>query len=286
MSTKTPLISIVIPTYEMKGLGVAFLKRCLDSIYKQTVINPDEFEILVSDQSSDSAIEDFCKSQKASFALRYHRTHTGKGIAAHNLNIGIQNALGKYIKILFQDDLLVENTYLVTVLECLDKYSPQAILTCATHTKDGIDFYNRITPKENPYFLFGNNTISSPSVITFEKSTFGNQPFDESLKLLFDCDFYHRLFQNGNSIKICDSVTVANGVWEGQTQFSISEKQFTKEVRYLNWKYPNARLGALLPPYKTYFEKQHPDAPFPFNLNIKSPWWQKILWALGRKSPQ
>ena len=285
MSTKTPLISIVIPTYEMKGQGVTFLKRCLDSIYKQTVTHPDEIEILVSDQSSDSAIEDFCISQKASFALRYHRTHTGRGIAAHNLNIGIQNALGRYIKILFQDDLLVEDDYLATVLDCLQKNRPQAILTCAVHTKDGIDFYNRITPKENSYFLFGNNTVSSPSVLTFEKSTFGNQPFDESLKLLFDCDFYHRLFQNGSSIQICDSVTVANGVWEGQTQFSISEKQFTKEVRYLNWKYPNTRLGTLLPSYKTYFENQHPDAPFPFNLNIKAPWWQKILWALGHKSP-
>jgi len=284
MSTKTPLISIVIPTYEMKGQGVPFLKRCLDSISKQNNINPEVIEILISDQSSDRAIGDFCNTQNLSFQLGYHRTPTGRGIAAHNLNIGIQKARGKYIKILFQDDLLVEEEHLATLIECLDENNPQAILTCATHTKDGIDFYKHITPKENPYFLFGNNTVSSPSVLTFEKSAFGNQPFDENLKLLFDCDFYHRLFQKNNNIKICGSITIANGVWGGQTQFSISEKQFTHEVRYLNWKYPSAQLNVLLPEYETFFANLHPEAPFPFSLNIKAPWWQRWWWSVSRKS--
>lgn len=284
MLPKHPLISIVIPTYEMKGQGVIFLRRCLESINKQNINNADAIEILISDQSSDRAIEEFCKAQNIKFSLRYHRTLTGRGIAAHNLNIGIQKALGSHIKILFQDDLLVEDEYLNTLHACLAENSPQAILTCATHTKDGIEFYKRITPKENPYFLFGNNTISSPSVMTFEKSTFGNQPFDENLKLLFDCDFYHRLFQNSKNIQIIDSITVANGVWEGQTQFSISEKQFTQEVRYINWKYPSAQLSSLLPAYEDFFTNLHPDAPFPFNLNIKAPWWQRLWWSVTRKS--
>jgi glycosyltransferase involved in cell wall biosynthesis len=41
-TTSLPLISIVIPTYEMKGQGVSFLKRCLDSLEKQVEIYPED----------------------------------------------------------------------------------------------------------------------------------------------------------------------------------------------------------------------------------------------------
>ena len=281
ISTTDLLVSIIIPSYEMKGQGVFFLRRCLDSINKQRSVNPSEIEILISDQSYDRANEKFCKARPSSFSLRYQRTLTGRGIAAHNLNIGINNARGRYVKILFQDDLLVEDNYLATLIKYIAANNPQCILSGATHTKNGIDFYNGITPKENPYFLFGNNTISSPSVLTIEKIVLGNQPFDESLRLLFDCDFYHRLFGGCKKIQICDSIRVANGVWDGQTQFSINEKQFTKEVRYLNWKYPNAHLNALLSSYKAYFANLHPEAPFPFYLDINASWWQRLIWALG-----
>ena len=59
--TSTPLISIVIPTYEMKGQGVFFLKRCLDSIEKQINIDPQAVEVVINDQSSDQAIAQFCQ---------------------------------------------------------------------------------------------------------------------------------------------------------------------------------------------------------------------------------
>ena len=56
-----PLISIVIPAYEMKGQGVAFLKRALASIEKQIDVDPRAIEIVVSDQSADRRLHNFAK---------------------------------------------------------------------------------------------------------------------------------------------------------------------------------------------------------------------------------
>jgi len=286
MPSTTPLISIVIPTYEMKGQGVFFLERCLGSIQKQSAMDEGDIEILISDQSSNDAIERYCQTQAKSplpFSLKYHRTPTGRGIAAHNLNQGIALAQGQYIKILFQDDLLVQDNYLKTILSLIEAQSPDAILTAATHTHDGMHFYNTIIPSLNPYFLFGNNTVSSPSVLTIAKTTLDRLPFDEHLKLLFDCDFYYRLFSRSTDIVICDLVSVANGVWEGQTQFAISPAQFTEEVRYLNWKYPNAKLTELLPEYQRFFAQLHPTAPFPFDQKISPNIGQAFWWQWQRQ---
>jgi glycosyltransferase involved in cell wall biosynthesis len=280
-TTSSPLISIVIPTYEMKGQGVSFLKRCLDSIEKQVEVYPEDIEVVISDQSNNDAIEQFCET--SALPVQYYRTTTGRGIAAHNLNTGIARAKGQYIKILFQDDLLVEVNHLATIIETIKRTKTSCILTGATHTRDGIDFYNSISPQNNPYFLFGNNTVSSPSVLTVAKRIIDTIPFDENLKLLFDCDFYFQLFSHCNPVVIIDTIFVANGVWDGQTQFAISQKQHSKEVRYLNWKYPDAKLSHAISTYRQYFANLHPNAPFPFDIDIEPRWIEKISWAMTKK---
>jgi len=276
-----PLISIVIPAYEMKRQGVAFLQRALASIKKQTAVDPQAIEIVVSDQSEGQEIAQFCKT--TALAVQYHRTPTRRGIAAHNLNTAIALAKGEYIKILFQDDVLVEDHYLSTLLKIINTDKPDGMLTGALHTLDGETFTNPITPKNNPYFLFGNNTASSPSVITLKREVAKVLLFDEHLKMLFDCDFYYRLFDQLLNIVIADQIHIANGIWEGQAQHQINFQQFTKEVRYLNWKYPQAKLRDLLPPYQAYFGKLHPTAPFPFHTNLNANLWQRAYWALTRK---
>jgi glycosyltransferase involved in cell wall biosynthesis len=275
-----PLISIVIPTYEMKGQGVAFLKRCLDSIEKQVEVYPEDIEVVISDQSNNEAIEQFCKT--STLPVQYHPTTTGRGIAAHNLNTGIARAKGQYIKILFQDDILVENIYLSTLSKIIHQENPDGILTGALHTTDGQTFTNPITPQKNPYFLFGNNTASSPSVITLKREIAKILPFDEQLKMLFDCEFYYRLFQDRLNIIIVENIHIANGIWEGQAQHQIDHSQFTQEVRYLNWKYPAAQMQKVLPEYKKVFYNLHPNATLPFSENLQANLFKKWLWSLRR----
>lgn len=280
LAPNIPAISIVIPTYEMKGQGVRFLMRCLDSIEKQQGINSKQIEVIISDQSGNEAIKQALERHPFAFALRYCRTRSKRGIAAHNLNTAITHAQGQYVKIIFQDDLLVQDHYLATALALLEEQDAICLVTGAVHTRNGHDFENPIVPTANPYFLFGNNTMSSPSVLTLERTFALAHPFDESLKMLFDCAFYYELFASHAKVIFAPELQIANGIWEGQAQHSIGFEQMTREVRYLHRRYPSAHLPQLLPAYQLDFAARHPTAPFAFSTNLEpSPWERFVEWC-------
>lgn len=263
------MLSIVIPTYGMHGQGVFFLERCIDSIAKQKLEPEHKIEVIISDQSTDSVIQRWVQENQnilpKQIPLRYQRVRSKLGFAAHNLNVGIASAHYTYCKILFQDDLLVESNYLLQLLHLLKTHSPQCLFSGACHTEDGKEFFNPIEPVDNPYFLFGNNTVSSPSVLTINRIFARAHPFDENLKMLFDCAFYYEVFRSNQPIVFAPQIHIANGIWEGQAQHSIDNMQFTREVRYLHNKYPQAQLIKHLPKYQALFAQRHPNAPLPFS---------------------
>ncbi len=87
------MISICIPTYEQKGLGLKFLQHSLEVIAKQTY---KDFEVVISDDSTyfaQAAIEQLCR--KYPFT-RYFRNQTAKGISS-NTNNAIIHAKGDLI---------------------------------------------------------------------------------------------------------------------------------------------------------------------------------------------
>jgi glycosyltransferase involved in cell wall biosynthesis len=288
------MLSIVIPTYGMHGQGVFFLERCIQSIAKQRLPADSVLEIVITDQSEDAVIQEWALAHKVigphAISLRYHRVHSKRGFAAHNLNVGISHAHYDYCKILFQDDLLVESDYIARILQLIHAHSPQCIITGACHTEDGLEFFNPITPIENPYFLFGNNTVSSPSVLTINRVFARAHPFDENLKMLFDCAFYYEIFSTNQSMMFAPEIHIANGIWEGQAQHGIEPSQFTNEVRHLHRKYPQAQLSKLLPDYQGLFAQRHPNAPFPFSTTLEpnllthiKEWWAQYRQSLKRK---
>jgi glycosyltransferase involved in cell wall biosynthesis len=284
------MLSIVIPTYGMHGQGIFFLERCIQSIAKQRLPADNVLEIVIADQSKDTLIQEWSLAHKLigphPISLRYYRVHSKHGFAAHNLNVGISHAHFAYCKILFQDDLLVESDYIACILQLIHKHHPQCIISGACHTEDGLEFFNPITPTENPYFLFGNNTVSSPSVLTISRNFARAHPFDENLKMLFDCAFYYEIFSSGQSIMFAPEIHIANGIWEGQAQHGIEPSQFTNEVRHLHRKYPQAQLSKLLPDYQGLFAQRHPNAPFPFSTILEPNFFTQIKewWAQYRQS--
>ncbi len=98
--TDKPLISVCVPTYN----GVKYIGATLDSILQQTY---RPIEIIVSDDNSKDAtlsvINDKLKGTNIPF---YIYNHEPSGIGA-NWNNSIRYAKGKYIKMLFQDDVLM-----------------------------------------------------------------------------------------------------------------------------------------------------------------------------------
>ncbi len=109
-------VSVCIPTYN----GCPFLGDALDSLRSQTC---KDFEVLISDDGStdDSLflLERFI--QRVSFPVRLFK-NSGLGISG-NCNFLANEADGKFLKFLFQDDLLDPSCIEIFLKETKDSFS-------------------------------------------------------------------------------------------------------------------------------------------------------------------
>ena len=106
----TPLISVVLPTFERADL----LPRSISSVLSQTVL--DWELIVIDDGSTDNTAEVVSEWQQKSYRIRYIR-QTNQGVGAAR-NCGVKQALGKYIACLDSDDEYLP-THLATRLALL-----------------------------------------------------------------------------------------------------------------------------------------------------------------------
>jgi predicted O-linked N-acetylglucosamine transferase (SPINDLY family)/glycosyltransferase involved in cell wall biosynthesis/predicted SAM-dependent methyltransferase len=97
-----PLVSVCIPTYN----GERFLAETIHSVLSQTYQN---IEIIVSDDNSTDRTIDIAKSFQQRSDIEFSIIEHEQYGMAGNWNFCISQAKGKYIKFVFQDDLLEPN---------------------------------------------------------------------------------------------------------------------------------------------------------------------------------
>lgn len=102
--------SIIIPNYNEK----LYIRRCLDSIFKQT-INKSNYEVIVIDDGSTDNSVDIINEYNVKLL---NSNRLGAGGAR---NIGIENSNGEYIILLDADDYLYKNDVLEKLDKCLNK---------------------------------------------------------------------------------------------------------------------------------------------------------------------
>jgi glycosyltransferase involved in cell wall biosynthesis len=183
-----PKISIIIPTYEMHGSGDIFLRENLQSICDQTYT---DFEVIVSDQSKSNIILDECEKFSERIKIVYIKNFYNKGNAPCNINCAIDHSLGKYIKVLFQDDLFCSNEALEKIVNAFETTKAKWLFNSFCHTADGKNYYRYMTPKWEGYLLQGNNLMGNPTNLSFVNED--NEYFDQSLDLCYDHEYYHRM---------------------------------------------------------------------------------------------
>ncbi len=99
MINSTPLISICIPTYN----GAHYIKKCIECCINQTYKN---IEIIVNDDgSSDDTVALLYQFALKDDRIKFTQNEKNCGLVA-NWNRCLELATGKYIKWLFQDDLM------------------------------------------------------------------------------------------------------------------------------------------------------------------------------------
>lgn len=113
-------ISIIIPVYNTQK----YLKRCLDSINKQTYQNYEV--ILVDDGSTDNSLN-ICR-EYAKLDQRYIVISKKNSGVSDSRNIGINEATGKYITFIDSDDDL-EEYHLFNLIKLLQTTNSQMAIT-------------------------------------------------------------------------------------------------------------------------------------------------------------
>lgn len=227
---KKKFFSIAIPAYGYNGKGREFLNQSFNILFSQVF---KDFEVVISDHSQDDTIKDLCEDWSKHLNIKYFRNEIGRGVISPNLNNALKNCSGKWIKILFQDDLLFDVDTLKNIKDFIDSDKDiNWIASSFWHTNDGVSIYRRMKPTwpELPIWA-GHNHIGCPSAITIKNEDI--LYFDDNLNWLMDCDYYQRMFLKHGLPKILDVDTMVNRVVEDRLTNIITEQQKISEYEKL-----------------------------------------------------
>lgn len=246
----TPKISVCIPVYN----GADFIEEAIKSVLSQ---NFDDYELLIIDnKSTDNTVEIINNFKSPKIRLIQNPENIG---LIPNWNKALENAKGKYIKILPADDFIYQ--------DCLSKQSyildndvnEEIAMVCARRNiidnKGKILFSRGFTNKEiivsgfeaiNKNVRSGGNIIGEGGAIMFRKSVISKTGlFNSQIFYVLDLDLWFKILLNGKLHALPDilsafrvsgssaSVKVVNKQHKDNTDFIkkiYSEKQYQLSI--------------------------------------------------------
>lgn len=205
MSKIPPLVSICIPTY----LGEKHIAATVYSVLNQTF---SDFELLiVDDNSCDNTLAEIMKFPDSRIRVLKNKSNIG---AQENWNRCLNEACGRYIKLLPQDDLLAPSC-LERQVEIFENDSMQKIelIFCARTiiNAENKPIYFRGYPSVRSGVIHassimrkcirrGTNLIGEPGAVLFRAETaraIGG--FDGGIPYVIDLDYWFRLLLKGDA---------------------------------------------------------------------------------------
>jgi GT2 family glycosyltransferase len=248
-----PLVSVCIPTYN----GEKYILEALDSLKFQTF---NDFDVLISDDgSSDNTlnlVHNFFRRTNLEYKV-LTKDMANSNIAV-NCNKLVENTSSKYIKFLFQDDVLEPQNLekLVQTAEkdtklglifskrslslvdknksvCLDIYNGCKDLHLNwSHIRDiqpGIDLLN-----DKKLFSSPINKIGEPSNTLILKEAFESVGgFDPQLKQLIDVDLWFKLLARYNVAFVDEELSVFRIHYNQQSVKNIQNNRIQEEILYI-----------------------------------------------------
>lgn len=141
--TKQPLISIIIPIYNIMDC----LEKCVDSCLNQTYQN---IEILMVDDGSTDGTSELCdKIGKKDPRIRvFHKENGGSSSAR---NVGIENAKGEYLGFVDSDDYISSTMYEDLMNAIMEHKVPIAQVSRDEIDDKGNKLPDVCTPPEKPF---------------------------------------------------------------------------------------------------------------------------------------
>lgn len=248
-----PFISICIPAYKR----IAYLEKLLSSI---TIQKFKDYEVIISDDSSDETVEDFIKNYQDKFQISYIKNNIAIGTPA-NWNHAIKHASGEWIKLMHDDDWFLNENSLESFASAT-RSGNKFIVSAYTNYYLSSNRTELVVTSERklkhlqkqPFELFASNIIGPPSVIMIHRSV--TEKYDERMKWLVDIDYYMRILQN-NKLYYINEPLIGVG---------LGDEQVTK-VSFLNPKIELPESSLMLEKYGSASLK---------NIWVYDAWWRLI----------
>lgn len=253
MQIESPLISIIIPVYNVEK----YVTRCLDSIIKQTY---SKLEIIVVDDGSTDSSGRICDEYKRRDE-RINVIHKSNGGLSDARNVGIDEACGEYISFVDSDDWVtndyIDSMYRVLVANACD------IVICGSRNVSEEDVREKKT-KEKSKVCFNGEAVKQLLYQRISTSAYGKlYKFDlwndvrfQVGKLYEDVEPVYMVFQKSKKVIMtnkCNYYYFHRPESIVNQKFSIKKMDYVKNCRKVledvkkNYpQYENAAISRLM----------------------------------------
>ena len=214
-NAKQMKLCICIPFFLDDSKDVGYLIELLQSIRTQTYT--DYQVILCEDLNSpvNLKLEDIGLSVNNLRQIKIFKSQVS-GVSA-NTNFAVSLARSEYVKIMFHDDLLANESSLSEIVKAMESSKKRWLLSACDHfNQDSGELGPSMVPKLKKSLFDAKNTVSSPSVVAFRADSF--LEFSQSLSLMMDCEWYIRMVHNYGKPIVLRNVTIINRIHSNQAQ--------------------------------------------------------------------
>lgn len=238
----TPLVSILIPTYNRRELVASALASALSQTYSHT-------EILVHDNHSSDGTPLYLKQYTSDPRVRLFLAPHNRGMIGA-WNYLLKMARGKYLKFLASDDLL-DPTCVAKLTKVLESHQGAVLATC--QRRFVYDEQGRVETRgmatESQIFVGGKlahslltclrvNPIGEPTAVLFRRNVaLRVGGFDPRYSQLADFEYWLRLLEYGDVAYHHEALCTFSLHAKSSTSAAIADGRFIDETYALISKY-------------------------------------------------
>lgn len=215
-------ISVCIPAYRQPGL----LQRCLDSLLLQDL---QPLEVILTDDSPDSSVEEVARSYAGRLPLQYHRNETALG-SPGNWNAALSRATGDLLLLLHHDDYFTAPDGLRAYAGAfradasLDAVSSKIVTRDTEGRQTTVARQKELLRdlKRHPQRIVAANLIGPPSLLMLRRSALAL--YDPAYIWLVDLECYLRLLESGRRFGYIDRHLITIALHPGQVTNTLINK--------------------------------------------------------------
>ncbi len=198
--TKTPLISIIMPAYNVETYIADSIKSILNQSYNNLEL------IIINDGSTDDT-----KKIAQSFSVKDKRVRlfsTKNYGVSHARNFGLHKSRGELISFIDSDDQYTKNALMI-MIQSLIKYGADISTSryiSVTNFDNHIESIDKFSSILNPndvlkdFFYDTGHITGSICAKIYKKNIIENILFDETLSIAEDQDFFVKVLNNAHMV--------------------------------------------------------------------------------------